>query len=205
VSNDIEHLHNSVKANSLLGDYLLFKSQGIKDLESRKKVSVKAIKYYKQALKLLPSYSKGHNNLAVLYNELGDYKNAQYHAQRGLNKGNLTKHNYFNLAVANHYSDNIAEAEQAYLKTIAMDSTYLTAYTQLAKLYHESETTDKALAITARMLPVFPEKQQEILHQGQQLAMSAYGDKTMVFIDLLHTNGYIDQALYDQFKNELEK
>jgi hypothetical protein len=35
--------------------------------------------------------------------------------------------------------------------------------------------------------------------------MSAYGDKTMVFIDLLHTNGYIDQALYDQFKNELEK
>ncbi|KYK26747.1 hypothetical protein AYK26_04710 [Euryarchaeota archaeon SM23-78] len=38
-----------------------------------------AIKNYKKAVSINPLYEEAHNNLAFLYNKLGDYKKAAYH------------------------------------------------------------------------------------------------------------------------------
>lgn len=202
-SHDIKYLKNSAKANALLGDYLLIKKHKEKDPIKQKYLANKAIYHYKQSTSIYSKNGSVYNNLGVLYTETGAYQNAIINATEAIRQGTATGNSYYNLAVAYVMSGNIESAIQNFEKSIETDSGYLESYNKLIELYFDAQRFEKALEINMRMIPIFLEQQQQIIHLGQQIAEGGFGTGTHYYIDKLREKGLINEVLYEKFIKEL--
>jgi len=113
------------------------------------------ITFYNQTLKYSET-ARVHNNLAMAYDEKGEYEKAISHYKRAIEISDIYPQTHNNLG--NTYKE-IGELEKAieeFEKSISMDKYFFVPYNNLAKLYVEKKEYDKAIEIYQRYLEFVP-------------------------------------------------
>jgi len=201
--NDSKHLKRSAKANALLGDYLLGDMSKAQTSTTKKQLGNSAIFYYKRSLEIHNDNGPVYNNLGVINHELGNYEEAISYIRRAHGLGTVTGNSYYNLGAAFYMNGDLQNAANSFESSIARDPNYINSYTQLMLLYSSIQQYGDAFEVNLRALTQFPSQRVEIVKSGQRIAEAQHGAGTDSYINLLLERGFIDQNLYDRFKQEL--
>ena len=113
------------------------------------------ITFYNQTLKYSET-TRVHNNLAMAYDEEGDFEKAISHYKRAIEISDIYPQTHNNLG--NTYKE-MGETEKAIEEfeiAIKMDKYFFVAYNNLANLYFEQKEYDKAIEVYQNYLKITP-------------------------------------------------
>jgi tetratricopeptide (TPR) repeat protein len=161
--NDIKYLDKSAKACTLLAGQIntelnryLFKGITPPNMET---AIDSIIFFYKKSIEILPSFNSSYNNIgSVYFTALKDYNSAIPYFLKALEpEPGYVEANY-NLAYSYELIGNDTEAVKYYKKTIFYDSTYVTAYCNLANIYYFNfGNFDTAMILNKKIMQIKPE------------------------------------------------
>lgn len=202
-SHDIEHLEKSSKANALLGDFLLSDMQKESNLGRKKLIGERAAYYYKRSAAIYPDWDVLYHNLGVIYIQSGENQKAVEEIKKAIALGRKAPNTYYNLGLAYMGLKNNPAAITQFEAAIAEDPTYLNGYSQLIKLYLEAQNYDRVFDVNVQALRAIPERKQEIMANGQEVADYVFGIGAPNYINRLKVEGLIDSQEYQKRLQQL--
>lgn len=99
------------------------------------KPSDQVVNAYRRAINLNPAESKYHNELGVFYGRSRSIKLADEEFRSAIKADPVNPDAYFNLGILSYLRDDLAGAEQLWLKASALDSSYPDPQLKLVDLY----------------------------------------------------------------------
>jgi tetratricopeptide (TPR) repeat protein len=105
-----------------------------------------ALQVLEQARATDPKNERVYYNLALLYAELKDAKNAEANFERAVSLGTSDPNIYYNYGLILQQTGNVAKAEKLFLKGLALDKNALNLNYALAVLYMQQGQASKAMA-----------------------------------------------------------
>jgi len=116
----------------------------------------KAIQNYKTLLELYPDYSGGHNNLGLIYQNLGRYEEAVAEFKEAIKIDPHHMLPYNNLVLLYTDLGQYDEAIRVSLERMKIDSTYSIGYTFLGRAYGAKGMYDEAIAVHKKAVEIDP-------------------------------------------------
>ncbi|CAN5313861.1 hypothetical protein BH09BAC5_BH09BAC5_01030 [soil metagenome] len=163
--NDMEYLHESVKANMLYGALISkgaleanFQSRirdgkgGVRTDNAKQQEAmtkfIEARTYYKKAAELAPYYHTAWSNLGTQYYFTGDTKEALSYFRKAVSIKDDYAEGWFNVGMAYDKLEQHDSAVYAFNKSISSDSSYVNSYEHLSRITVQNEhNPEKALSI----------------------------------------------------------
>lgn len=126
LENDVKVAKKSAKLNALLANDLFKEIRTEQDYRKRSKLTLQALKYYKQCLDVYPAYIKSWNNMGTLVlNEYSNYPLAIEYYKKALSYKPDYKDALFGAGYAYEAQENYIEALNYYGKLMALDPNHL--------------------------------------------------------------------------------
>jgi Flp pilus assembly protein TadD len=113
--------------------------------------------FYREAVRLAPDNARALGNLGGLYVVTGRLDSALAVLRRAQSLGDAGAVVHFNLAVVQSRLGDLAAAESALLEAIALDSTYVRAYLQLAHMRAADGRHEEAIQVIEGAASVMPD------------------------------------------------
>lgn len=207
--NDIKYLSESVKANSLLGDYNFKELKKSKNQSNKTRFSNNAKFYYSKSLNIYDKNPEINNNIGVIEYESGNFNTSilYFNEAIDLSKKNsqpaITISNYYyNLASAYDKLEDFNNSISNFKSCLQLDEKNLGAYDKLMKNYFDLKRYEDALKVNIKVLALYPENDKIIL-AGQQIAEAIYGKETDYYINLILEQGLINKKSFEKLKAKI--
>lgn len=140
-----------------------------------------AARLWSRALEVRPDMMAVHNNLGVVFEELGQYGRAEKHYRAVLGVRTMPEVSR-NLARVLRRQGNYAEAEDIYRRLLALSELDVEAYLGLSELYEEREDVGQALAVLEEAVRHVPGEVEPYNRAGTILgAQGRYGEAAGYF------------------------
>ena len=206
---DIVNATESAHENSLIAAASVQKvkeSPGMSIEEKRFYVS-NAVKYYQEAIRIIPTYTSSLNNLGMLYYT---YYNKPEVSIPYLKKAITLDTNYveayFNLATCEAKSGKKVDAEKHYLKLLSIDPKFMEGYVSLSAMYAEDKQYGKILKINQNAInngivaDILPINIGNVYYmQGDTLKAVSYLEKG---IEINPNNRFLNSYLANYYKDK---
>ncbi|MFT4536803.1 MAG: tetratricopeptide (TPR) repeat protein [Saprospiraceae bacterium] len=195
--NDIEHLQNSAKANSILGDYLWKELE--KETNNQKKaiLASKVSKYYERAHSIYPDYYEPLNNLGSLYFSFTkDLEKAKEYFNKALRIKPNSIVSQFNLTRCEDELNNLTKAEQGYKSLISQTIQYnsdlaIQSYSYLSLVYIRQKNYKKAIESYKDGIKHFPMITEFPFRLGNLLMLEKDVTSALYYYEKVH---YLDPS-----------
>ena len=158
----------------------------------------KAIKEFKQALKINPNYFFGLNNLGNIYGKQKNYIEAISYFQKALNLKPDYSPSHYNIARAFHLIGRKKEAVKSYRKAIQFNPYFEEAFYNLAYLSMELSGFDEAIDNFNKFLKMQPRHSKAHFGLGNALMMKGQLDLAM---QEYRTSGALDPSFALPYMN----
>ncbi len=166
----------------------------------------KALQEYQKVLKLNPSNNQAHNNLGLVYKDMGDLDRAatEYMQLIAIEPNNAKA--YHNLGTIYYLQGRFSEAVQEFRKALAIDGSKVESYVNLALAYKKQGRTGEAVQVFQHLLSI--DTQLAEAHYNMALLMEEMGDVSNA---LLHFQKFVDLSegkqsnLVEEVRRHIEK
>jgi len=115
-----------------------------------------AINVYLEILRINPDHAISLHSLAINYDHLEQYNEAESSIRKAIKLNDLSAVNYQLLGLILEKKEQYSSAIKAYQKSIKLDPKFLDAYADLANIYLQQNQADKAVEIYKASLDVAP-------------------------------------------------
>ncbi|MBF0385000.1 MAG: tetratricopeptide repeat protein [Candidatus Omnitrophica bacterium] len=143
--NAVKNSPHSALAHKNLGAMYYLEATENKRIKEETIMLDKAKAQYMQALDLNPSESMVHNNLALIYERLGDEIKAEAEYKKEISGNPRDANVYFNLGLLCNKQSKAYSAIEMWEKTIQLDQNFIMAYKYLAYINYNIGDFDSAL------------------------------------------------------------
>ncbi len=117
---------------------------------------------YEKVIQIWPLYAEAHNNLGLVYKELGKHGQAIHHFERALALNPSYVRAQHNLGVIYHLKGDLKRAIKNYQAALSLDRGNLSSLNNLGLVYREEERLYDAREVLEKALnlkPAFPQTQ----------------------------------------------
>ena len=166
---------------------------------------------YNQILKIDPNHSSAHNNLGMIFKDLGEHQKAKdcYEKAIAINPNFANAH--YNLGNTFKDSGNLQKAKECYEKAIQINPNYTNAHINLGNIFKDSENFQKAKSCYEKTIEINPNYTNAYFNLGVifqklsdlQKAKECF-EKT-IKIDPNYTNAYFNLGTIFQELSDLQK
>jgi protein O-mannosyl-transferase len=115
-----------------------------------------ALKFYKMAVKMHPTYESAHMNLGNLYRELNEHDRAKEHLLRAVEILEDFPTAWMNLGIVQALLKEFKMAERSYLKALSYRKNYANCYYNMGNLYIEMRNHTAALEHWKQAVSISP-------------------------------------------------
>ena len=115
-----------------------------------------AQEFYNQVLKINPDHSVAHNNLGVIFDNLGKYQKAKECYEKAIEINSNYVDAHYNLGVIFYTLGNYNKAKECYEKTIEIDTNHVNAHNNLGAIFKELGETQKAKECYEKIIKINP-------------------------------------------------
>lgn len=119
---------------------------------------VQAQQAYKKALQYDAQFLEAYNNLALIYQELGDLDQAQKTLQKAIQINPQYEKAWNNLGIILLLQNRYAEAKEVFQKTLQINSQHAESYLNLGVIYRQEGELQKAAECYQKALQLNPER-----------------------------------------------
>ncbi len=116
----------------------------------------RAKREYEKVVQMWPLYAEAHNNLAVVYKELGLHDQGIDHLKKALALNSDYTRAYHNLGAIYQLKGDLNQAKKYYRKALSVDRNYLSSYNNLGLVYRDEQRLHKAREILEKALTINP-------------------------------------------------
>lgn len=165
--NDIPHLENSAKANSLLANEY-FEMLRLPNKKYPNNILIqKCIKHYSQAIKNDSTLYSAYNNVGVVYySYLNDIPNSKKYFSLAITKRPKYSQAYENLGNCYKQEKNIKKSYECYTKAIRYNPKQFTAFSAAIDLFFGQKEYDKSLHVIKIAQQNFPDNYELIAQEA---------------------------------------
>ncbi len=129
---------------------------------------------YEKVVRMWPLYAEAHNNLGVVYKELGMLDQGIDHLNRALALNLEYTRAYNNLGVIYQLKGDFAQAKKKYKKALAVDRNHLGSYNNLGLVYRAEKRLHEAREVLEKALTINPGYSQT--HYNLALVLEELGE-----------------------------
>ena len=204
---DIKHLENSAKVNNLYANYVIaevyaYMKMNRNPTEFQDKINL-AIKHYKQAIKIDPTYTNPAHNLGYIYLIIGkDYKLAKTYFNQCIANDSTLNEAYLNRGIANYYLNYYEQC----IEDLVMHESLANDSHNADKIYYYTGKSQLALGDTIESKEFFlktittPNVSKVIINDIKELFVSLndYPGAIVAVDELIKTTPEVDQLYVDK-------
>jgi len=164
-----------------------------------------ARRLYEKVVQMWPLYAEAHNNLGVVYKELGLQGKAINELKKAVLLDPSYTRAYHNLGVTYQIMGNWKQATRYYEKALSLDRNHLSSYNNLGLVYRSQKRPHKAAEVLEKALAINPAFSQT--HYNLALVLEEIGELEQArlhfqkFIDL---SGNENSRLVETVRNHLQ-
>ena len=146
-----------------------------------------ARRLYEKVVQMWPLYAEAHNNLGVVYKELGLQGKAINELKKAVLLDPSYTRAYHNLGVTYQVMENWKQATKYYEKALSLDRNHLSSYNNLGLVYRSQKRPHKAAEVLEKALAINPAFSQT--HYNLALVLEEIGELEQA---RLHYQKFID-------------
>jgi protein O-mannosyl-transferase len=198
---DIQHLDNSVKANSMLATELVRQLNLIFNnpdpskipppINSQKRPIDEAVKHYKRAIEIYPEHYQSWNNIGTIqYKILKRPKLAIHFYEKCIDINPDFPNPYVNLAEIYFELKKMDTAINFYHLAFTKDSSNLTPLSKIANIFYSKGNKDKALEVNQKIIEIDSSSFLPYMNMGYYAALESDSTTAEHFLEQAVAHGY---------------
>ena len=146
-----------------------------------------AINLYQEVLKLDPNHLNAHNNLALIYQNLGEIQKAKNLFEEAIKIDPNCANFYNNLSAILIVEKDYDKAETNLKKAIELKPVYINAYNNLGIVLNKLNRPEEAKTYFDKALKIDPDFKQALINRGQSLFHKGEYELSLIDFDKCNT------------------